>query len=747
MHYDDLKRINRQLKEQLDESEGSIRLLSELYLDSDDDEYVRNCHDFLIDTAKREYFSSDISLVVAYHLMDIGKRNYKDGAFWTAIGCTPQEQTKIGRFFLRVIERYNLDLIETSRRYVDNILFHAFIPEEYIDQYFNFVAKFFNIYLGRDIPEDLDEKIGAISKLVTGEASENYPGFKSMLLIKTTRMILETPAYYTRFTSKLIHRFANDYDDFDKVRLGTYEDRFKQWLEWEYIDKFKKTSLRINSSPFIYYDTDKRSLHLIVPERVVAASDDCVSIITSDGDILAEKRVYKSRQFDSLISERIVFSLSWDPLSDYRVVIGNKTIFTNTDKKHILLNSKGVSEKKLSLGYNLAIIPSDVSINLDNRELHSAPGFRIVGFRADKGTELCIGDYRYIIEIEATENIQILSDFIDIGCKDQDGNRYALFSRPPKIRVSVPDLKGDRFRLTVTNNGLPFSLQSASELRQCIYAHSEGKDVILDLSKTILGNRNGLFHIRSNGRDFFKFVVVDSFSYKFEKEVYHHSCESFLTYTVSGKQKTVPFSSSEGSVEFSETVGGMNLLFEIPVPSYRFSFDKKKWILFNERQFFIKEIMDNCPLYVNCPDVTIPKLYVDYAKDRGIKLEFDGEYLQCSTHPIILTNNLMEQYGPDYPRLTLCCDERIIFEVLLHSDYNYSEGLLTVSNRCPGTETILKVDATGEEFVMKGDSEQIPVSLGRISVIERYDDGFDISDRRIMTIDNSSSMVTDGDFV
>ena len=286
-------------------------------------------------------------------MMDVGMRNYHDGAYWddlwneVEIIHSSNDQSTLGQFFIETIKRYDLAVFrEEKRKYVNNIMMHAFIPENegYRDAFFNFVLRFYRIVLNSSVSEDLDEKLQTMADVFRENSLSDFPEMSSIPLIASTKYALSDVSYFGGTVRKIIRRFAQDYDTVEEVNLGRYEESYRAWINSHSNGRVKRRS--IGEKPYVHFNIDRNQLMLVIPAREVSRAGN----IPIEVEISGEKRtdsVVATIQFGKAITEEKVLIMNWNPLSPFVVRIdGNQIMNTVTGQKYDISGNAALEEGK-----------------------------------------------------------------------------------------------------------------------------------------------------------------------------------------------------------------------------------------------------------------------------------------------------------------------------------------------------------------------------------------------------------------
>jgi len=717
--------IGENLRRQIES--GSIHLLSELNLEQEEVEIIRSNADRLIQHALSGRQTFDIQ--TAYFMMDVGMRFYNEGTYWTDFWDqtgkpNPNHQSKLGEFFVKTIDRYNLATAETrGRKYVNPIMMHAFVPEKYCDYFFDYVKKYFTIVLKNTFPEDFDQELSVFEEVFRdSDPTGSYPEFKYVNLLVPTKLALTDRKYYAPILSKIIRRISNDYDSEDDVKLGVYEEPFRKWKLKEEGRKNKHSD--VSSPPTISYDLSKNELYLLIPPQILDPSDGMkCTVRSSEGSILKEFNIAAYSQFHKMISDQKGFKLNWNPLDEFVISIGERVLYTNKNDGVIFFNKNGQKKSKVSLGFNMAILPKEGEIDVMTSELGEGNGYVIKGFLMTRGGKICVSGRTYIIEEEIQEHLNVISDSLDLDCTDQDGNTYKVFSHHPTISISHSQNKMSKLKLSIGRRADRLSYDTMEDIASDEdIQFDRDSNYVLDISKKNLTCENGIYTVRHRGRDVFRYVLLNGFTYHFERDLYEKDEESKLYYT--DNQEGQPFNTTQGVVSLpAMNMDGRELTIVIQVPSRRFSFDTKKWMLFDSKELYFRDI-EQKRLYIYCPTLVFPQILAIYPKATPQPLEIQGPHLTCEFKKVTLVGNQLNAARMYMPLMRFKCGRFNLFTIRYTADYEFFPWKIIRKNAPINTNAVC-VCENGQRISFLNDTAHIPPDVsGIIDVYEYYDDGF-----------------------
>lgn len=725
-----LRTIGNKIREQIETTHPM--LLSEIDLTEGELKILRESADRLISRAIDGKDNFDIQ--TAYLMMDVGMRYYHEGTYWSdlwgevSFEHTMADQTALGKFFVDTIKRYDLAVYEgSSRKYVNNILMHAFIPEKesYRDGFFNFVLKFYRIILKSSIPENMGEYLETIANVFKTGTLDKYPDFRNTPLIQSTKIALSDVKYFGHVVEKIIRRIDGNYETAENLNLGRYENSFRDWVN--NVNTSKVRHRRINEKPYMQFVTDTSRFYMVVPSMELGREGCRLEIVSSSGEVLSSESLTVSNMFGKVISEEKTIPMKWNPLDEFKVVVDGKTRYINSNHGFILLNKKGNMRRRVALGFNMIVLPSGQEINLYSSTIGQWDEYSVCGFMINRDETLEVNGYRFTVEEEVSASVHVISPCLDVGCRDQDGNKFDLYAGHPTIRISVPEIKG-RFRMTVSRGSDSISFLSLDQLRQDPAVHETGEDLILRIGDTDISSCKGIYKISLNNKAMYRYALLPGFQYRFNKDFYSDDEDSVMTY---GDGSQIEFNTSQGTIYTNPIdIDGHQLTLRIQIPSRRFSFDKSVWHMFGEELYYRDTHYSS--LYIYCPTLVYPILSVDYHGSRPIPLQIEGQYLTTPFNKISQISSIIESSGKNISSLKFSCGRFGLFTIRYNADYIFEEGTIVRRNAPSSTMAVCRRMSDGEEIPFIDDRLTMPDDMGDFEIIEYYDDGFGSESRTVL---------------
>lgn len=151
-------------------------LLGQIPLNNDEIEEVMNYAKNIISLEDR-YIIEGPDLILSTALVQIAISEYQDGKYWEVLknklnieNISGQKQGILGRIFIRTLREYKLfelkENLNGSMRYVENIKAHAFITNNYMERFYDFLYDYYDNNLFRDISNGVEDTLQDLSDYI-----------------------------------------------------------------------------------------------------------------------------------------------------------------------------------------------------------------------------------------------------------------------------------------------------------------------------------------------------------------------------------------------------------------------------------------------------------------------------------------------------------------------------------------------------------------------------------------------------
>ena len=575
-----------------------------------------------------QYFinENEPNLKLSLALVQIAISDYQDGNYWSKLieklqldELNGQKQGIIGRCFLTTIRKYGLfELKENERasQFVENIKAHAFVTNNYMNDYFEFLNDYYENILFRDLTntEDVESSLESLAEYLEttldssidtlSQESKSGSIPKSYKLLKATREVIannSSSILYNLFihSLQLLDNFF--YDDIVPEDDGSrFTQGFIKWVTQENnrnkikdkreIAERKKYSKKpcirnINKNGEIRFE-------LFIPKRVYRKNE-CNGEISANIEINGITRKVNlevSKDFGSYISEDYSLQIL-NPFDEIKLTIKTNSkenfVFKRTDyaffnNNHILTNRL---EKPLTTLYtrkniNVRVVEEN---NLDSIENYE----NIIRYliQVDENT-ICYIDEKPFSIIGQYSEEPIFDDIIEnFNVYNERNEIINAVRRHPTIFYIVPSNKIKGTALTINNRN--FSVDRDEKIKVMDYPGDIEKKIVSADINELIENNTGLYKIEinrpgENNKVITQYLLLRRFNYRFDK--YRYITEKnanlklyteFLNYKINNENCKITFinkeiSTANYSVELSEKIREMNIT-----------------LFINEQKFFI----------------------------------------------------------------------------------------------------------------------------------------------------------------
>ena len=185
-------------------SNNNIKLLGQIPVTGKD-------YEELLDISRSKVMSLQTNvpsdLLLSLTLVQIAIRTYKEGNYWDyfldeiGTNISSSKRNWLGQIFATTLRSYKMFEIErdagSKYAYVENIKAHAFVPNNYLNGYFDFLLSFYEGNLMRQLTDDVEDDIYEMIDFFEDSLNENADSIrvekignkpaKTYKLLKATR--------------------------------------------------------------------------------------------------------------------------------------------------------------------------------------------------------------------------------------------------------------------------------------------------------------------------------------------------------------------------------------------------------------------------------------------------------------------------------------------------------------------------------------------------------------------------------
>lgn len=385
--------------------ENECYLIGQIPLDNYEIDIIMNYAKNIINLEDK-YIIDGPDLILSTALVQIAINEYQDGKYWEAVkhkfdmeNISAQKQGILGKIFINTLKEYNLFELKQnssgSMRYVENIKAHAFVTNNYMEGFYDFLYDYYENNLFRDISNGVEETLQDLSDYIkttmnqntdTIYSSNNGRTKKSYKLLKSTREViaqLTGNVLYQLFYPSLKIIDQNFYDGI--LPQNKNSDRFARvFCEW-YSNKEKKNENKsrekcerrfYSPKPYVVLNTNayiKSPFTLVIPKRKYRATEcdgNVYVTITINGIARHPKQLEVSRNMGTYISEEYRLPISY-PFDEIKIEIdsleNNEIIIEN--KEYVIFNEKCIKTSRFEKGINYLLVKPGAKVEFSDEKI------------------------------------------------------------------------------------------------------------------------------------------------------------------------------------------------------------------------------------------------------------------------------------------------------------------------------------------------------------------------------------------
>lgn len=373
---------------------GKVTLLGEVMVNDIEYEHLINYTKIKIHALHIQTNATfDILLSVA--LVQIAIREYKEGNYWDCFSeifpdISLNNRNYIGQVFYQTLKVYKLFIIEgeqSSRmQYVENIKAHAFVPNNYLSDYFDFLFSFYNKNLLRTVPPDLNEDIEEFQEYLTETLNDSGDKIKvdsfgnntskSYKLLKATRIAMSRldTTYVSNFLKPHLEYIDNYYfDDQLPEKQGRFEIGVNEWsksviAQFADKEKRKRKSGKWYTNRKPYYKLLDNTFKIIIPEQKFRLDEYNGSVYLNINGCEFEN-IDAYRAFGIIITEEIITDVG-DIFAETRISVNSLALKEHIipHKNYRIFDEDKNEIEKLKSGYCYIAIKDGVKVTFQDCE-------------------------------------------------------------------------------------------------------------------------------------------------------------------------------------------------------------------------------------------------------------------------------------------------------------------------------------------------------------------------------------------
>ncbi|HHX71029.1 MAG TPA: hypothetical protein GX708_23640 [Gallicola sp.] len=618
------------------------------------------------------------NVMLSMTLVQIAIKNYIDGNYWhfflgeIGFDVSAAKRNYLGKIFLTTLRSFNLFEIErennSKQAYVENIKAHAFVPNHYLDGYFDFLFSFYDRNLFRRISDDIEENVydmidfmndslSSSSDSVEIEDYGNKPA-KSYRLLKATKSVIAQCS--TTIVCNLIidHLKMIDIYYYDgKVpenKKDRYASRFKLWSEKKdaeinldtRINRRRKTIGVFFHKPHFEIDREQGRGVLVIPSQKFRDEefDGNAFVFIECGDTTIEKKLDMYKAYGVIVSEELKIPIK-TIFTSYKIEIRLKTTrtFLIHQKEYHLFDEDFQEIQQLKKGQCYILVEKGTSVNSELNPIY-------VNTDSDLWDEYsyCNIEEDSVIYIN-NRPISLVGEYPEKPLFEYVSKEYILFDGEQQVQTAyrhpIISFKIARMALSGTviycnNFRYPANLKGISTIYDFDY-DSENIGISIKLGN-ILKNRDGLYKIwidepGKQRKLICQYVLITSLRFRLERQRFIF-CDKALIYK-SGDYDITPQNSEKinksvysldlttgnEKAKFKLSLGELDYTLIVPIKVFKYGFSRR-WNYIRKTYLWHRNLEND--LYIYMPGATKAFLYLGKNDTDRIEGEAlgDGEF-------------------------------------------------------------------------------------------------------------------------
>ena len=528
------RRVNREIKRK--------KYISDIRVTESEYSLLRDYLHYAIIMLNRKGIVADEALF-ATAITNVAIKTYKDGNLWgnffkeTGLKQNPNHQKNIGTCFYDILEKFDLIRV-SSTEYVQNILLHCFVSDNYANKYFDFLFDFYRIDLERDISrldtvtmrEFMDsicseENVGRTYMLVQhiGQAmSANRKGATTR--VRNHLKLLDKLFWDADLSVRTTHRLYGLMQKWAKSSTDVIRD----------IDAYstgRRRGARRFSQPYIRYSIVDRAFAIVIPPQSIKKYESEEIYWRISGGIDKELPI---EQIESVIGYKVLESKTPIPtetvLNGFQLEL--KTKEDETIKKFYIKKAEirffddegyPINSKTIKTGNVMAVTPSGEIVRssawIDSEERDGLL-FSYFSFEYEDVLHMPDGHVVIVGKPDIINSIAGKGRIDGVSCL-LNGLEYDLYGRMPYLVLRMPASK--YAGTAVTLNGSKNKLSEMDHERFVIDDTTEDVGFYIDLS-SYFSDAAGLCSIEvdipGGAHLSWEYVYIKDFSIRFDEAPY-----------------------------------------------------------------------------------------------------------------------------------------------------------------------------------------------------------------------------------
>lgn len=605
--------------------------------------------------------------VLSVAMVQIAIRVYSEGNYWNyfdeEIGAEVPHNKKyyFAQIFAKTIQKYNLFELkkdsDIKKSYVENIKAHAFVPNKYLSNYFDFLFSFYDRNLFRQLTENIDEDIEDLIEFVSDslnkngdvvsiEKSNNKPA-QSYKLLKATRALIAqstTKVVSDTFIDHLA-MMDNYYYDGDLPQItDRFSEGFKKWVEKKNneinstnnISRKRKAKESFFYKPHFIVERSKNQPYLIIPSQKFRSegfvNQARVEIHYKSKCIEQKLEVYKA--YGVLVSEEIKFPID-DLFAEYKIKIYSNDVheYTIPKKQYRVFDDDFTENSKLKKGKNYLLVEKGMQVKGNISALY-------INDAHESWDEFCYAEITDTSVIYIDDRpLSIIGEFIDRTRFEHVSTEYQLYKNDKRVQTAYKHpIVSFKIKKDVLSRARLYINETIYNItRECEVAlfdlpnENDYVGVSIDINKLVLCKdsvyRISLDEPGKNLRLLTQYILITELRCYTSKPRFTFCNTAEIS--ISGDYNISPCNSTQNIfgeyvVELSNdnNYGMFKLLFEeelydlvVPLKVFKFGFEKQ-WSIIRSDYLWYTELKNE--LYIDIPGATDAIIYLNRNEEEYI---------------------------------------------------------------------------------------------------------------------------------
>ena len=581
------------IAKKIEEQSKDVSFLSEIVLPEEDLEFIRGNLSFLLS----EPSTPSKKIVAAFALVDVAIRRY-DGTYWgyleeeASITIPGNHQSRIHDLFSEGLELLGWNFEIDTKRRLEKILIHTLVPdnEKFINNFFDFISKYYKKILSYDLPENPDAEFKRLSEYVKFQLEEPNVGDSGFpdprVLNKCTQYALTEPDLFKNLLMKILTIIDEGYRGYGgrELKNNRFQKPFKRWYSREMGSKSRRqlqAERRMRRPKLIL--TSGFAPAISIPELPCLNKDATIEFKIAAKSIRPEQPQIIEIQdgvFRTLSTKKYLLSnLDLSPFDKFRIFFDEKLILNNRPKRDWIAFDENLIEVPEPASGDMYILFKDKKYDLKvgNEEFYiERVSEGVYQIELNPGSILTIQGEKIFIEEEGDEGEDKISvRYLDgVTACDDDSTEFRI-SKVSNLRCRLYDIeKTSSVLVKIVTDGnedetvhLPLGEENENykfDGERCVFSIDEKH-----LHPSESHRYDVSVYVNEKKRLEETFLIMPDLEFSFDthpNEIYQNAASGNLT-IFHPIEKEIRFSTSEEKVSWSHFVGGLEYLMVHSIPS------------------------------------------------------------------------------------------------------------------------------------------------------------------------------------